>query len=434
MVKYKKRKFGDVRGACRLQPRSGGSAVFLEYVIQNWTLILIAIAFAITLKTIGLQDRVTVKRMYILTAGVLCLSFVVFTEFYLADIGGYLTLRTVLMAVRYSATPIIVAMILFALQKMRWFIFIPALILTAVNIISIFTGVVFSLDDGGTLRRGLLGSLPYIVAGLYGVAMICILYRDSNKLYTEILPIVFLGFAFASGLILPFVFRKNFSQMFCPTIMIALLVYTITSTTIRKYKQRHERDNEIINESIETFTSFIDAKDPYTTGHSKRVAKYTRSIAEKMGYEGEELDRIYYMALLHDCGKIGVPDNILSKPDKLTDEEYQIIKSHTVNGGEILNHFKSLEGVNEGALYHHERYDGKGYPEGLAGEDIPLIARMICVADSFDTMNTNRVYRKKLTRESILNEIETNKGRQFDPAIADVMLKLLRDPDNPLDF
>ena len=190
MVKYKKRKFGDVRGACKLQPRTGGSAVFLEYVIQNWTLILIAIAFAITLKIIGLQDRVTVKRMYILTAGVLCLSFVVFTEFYLVDIGGYLTLRTVLMAFRYSATPIITAMIVFALQKMRWFIFIPALMLTAVNIISIFTGIVFSLDDDGTLRRGLLGYLPYIVAGLYGVVTIYILYRDSNKLYTEILPIV----------------------------------------------------------------------------------------------------------------------------------------------------------------------------------------------------------------------------------------------------
>ena len=113
-------------------------------------------------------------------------------------------------------------------------------------------------------------------------------------------------------------------------------------------------------QTIQTLANAIDAKDPYTSGHAKRVAKYTRSIAEKMGYEGEELDRIYYMALLHDCGKIGVPDNILSKPDKLTDEEYQIIKSHTVNGGEILNHFKSLEGVNEGALYHHERYDGKG--------------------------------------------------------------------------
>ena len=413
----------------------GGNAVFLEFVMQNWALILISIAFVIFLTVTELRDKSFTKRMYFLIAGVFLLSVAVFTEFYLADIGGYIMPRTVLMAVRYSATPVIVTMILFALQKkMRWFIIIPALILIVINIISVFTGVVFSLTDDGTLQRGPLGYLPYIVAGLYGAVTIYILYRDSNKLYTEILPIVFLGFAFASGLILPFMFRNNYSQMFCPTIMIALLVYTITSTTIRKYKQRHERDNEIINESIETFTSFIDAKDPYTNGHSKRVAKYTRSIAEKMGYEGEELDRIYYMALLHDCGKIGVPDNILSKPDKLTDEEYQIIKSHTVNGGEILNHFKSLEGVNEGALYHHERYDGKGYPEGLAGEDIPLIARMICVADSFDTMNTNRVYRKKLTRESILNEIETNKGRQFDPAIADVMLKLLRDPDNPLDF
>ena len=216
--------------------------------------------------------------------------------------------------------------------------------------------------------------------------------------------------------------------------LIALLIFTITSAKIRKYRQQHERDNKIINESIETFTGFIDAKDPYTNGHSKRVAKYTRLIAEAMGYEGEELDRIYYVALLHDCGKIGVPDNILGKPGRLTDEEFQIIKSHTVRGGEILDHFKSLEGVNEGALYHHERYDGKGYPKGLAGEDIPLIARMICLADSFDAMNSNRVYRNKLTKENIISEIESNKGRQFDPEIADVMLKLLRDPDNRFDF
>ena len=216
--------------------------------------------------------------------------------------------------------------------------------------------------------------------------------------------------------------------------LVALLIYLITSAKIRKYRQRHERDNEIINESIETFTGFIDAKDPYTNGHSKRVAKYTRFIAEQMGYEGEELDRIYYVALLHDCGKIGVPDNILGKPGKLTDEEFQVIKSHTVRGGEILHHFRSLEDVDEGALYHHERYDGKGYPKGLAGEDIPLIARIICVADAFDAMNSNRVYRNKLTKEHIINEIEANKGRQFDPKIADIMLKLLRDPDNPLDF
>ena len=208
---------------------------------------------------------------------------------------------------------------------------------------------------------------------------------------------------------------------------VALVTYAITSAQIKKYQERHERDNEIINESIETFTGFIDAKDPYTNGHSKRVAKYTRMIAEEMGYEGEELDRIYYIALLHDCGKIAVPDNILGKPGKLTEEEFEIIKSHTVRGGEILSSFHSLENAGEGALYHHERYDGKGYPEGRAGEDIPLIGRMICVADSFDAMNTSRVYRHRLTKDKIISELTDNKGKQFDPAIADIMLGLIRD-------
>ena len=209
--------------------------------------------------------------------------------------------------------------------------------------------------------------------------------------------------------------------------LIALVIFLITSAQIKKYKERHERDNEIINESIETFTGFIDAKDPYTNGHSKRVAKYTRLIAKEFGFDGEELDRIYYVALLHDCGKIGVPDNILGKPGKLTAEEFEIIKSHTVRGGEILTRFKSLKDADEGARYHHERFDGTGYPDGKAGADIPFIARIICVADSFDAMNTDRVYRKRLTQERILSELETNKGRQFDPLVADVMLGLLKD-------
>ena len=208
--------------------------------------------------------------------------------------------------------------------------------------------------------------------------------------------------------------------------LIALVIYIITSIQIKKYKERHERDNEIINESIETFIGFIDAKDPYTNGHSIRVAKYTKRIAEEFGYNEEEIERIYYVALLHDCGKIGVPDNILTKPDKLTDEEFEIIKSHTVRGGAILSHFKSLENAGEGALYHHERYDGKGYPEGKAGEDIPFIARIICVADSYDAMNTDRVYRKRLSKERIIEEIEKGRGTQFDPKIADVMLSLIK--------
>ena len=209
--------------------------------------------------------------------------------------------------------------------------------------------------------------------------------------------------------------------------LVILTAGVIMNMRIKKYKDRHERDNEIINESIETFIGFIDAKDSYTQGHSKRVATYTTLLAKEMGYSGEELDKIYYIALLHDAGKIGVPDNILGKPGKLTKEEFEVIKSHTTRGGEILSNFKSLPNVGQGALYHHERYDGTGYPKGLKGEEIPLIARIICVADSFDAMNTSRVYRKNLTRENIISELETHKGTQFDPQIADIMLRLIKE-------
>ncbi|MBO7424068.1 MAG: HD-GYP domain-containing protein [Clostridiales bacterium] len=207
--------------------------------------------------------------------------------------------------------------------------------------------------------------------------------------------------------------------------LIALLIFSITEIQYKKYKNIHEHDLNMIRESIETFTRFIDAKDPYTNGHSNRVAQYTKLIAEQLGFEGEELDKIYYIALLHDSGKIGVPDNILGKPGRLTAEEFEIIKSHTTRGSEILGRFKSLPDADEGARYHHERYDGTGYPEGRSGEDIPLIARMICVADAYDAMNSNRVYRQKLSREDIISEIEKNKGTQFDPKIADIFLKLI---------
>ena len=207
--------------------------------------------------------------------------------------------------------------------------------------------------------------------------------------------------------------------------IIILIIFLITYFQRLRFEKLHEHDSKIISESIETFTGFIDAKDPYTNGHSRRVAEYTKLLAEKMGYTGEELERIYYIALLHDCGKIGIPDNILTKPGKLTDEEFEAIKSHTTKGRSILSNFSSIQGVTEGAVYHHERFDGKGYPEGKAGSEIPEIARIICVADSFDAMNSDRCYRKKLPREKILSEIENNKEKQFDPVIADIMLKLI---------
>lgn len=144
-----------------------------------------------------------------------------------------------------------------------------------------------------------------------------------------------------------------------------------------------------------------------------------------MGKTPDECRNARYIGLMHDCGKISIPDAILNKPGKLTPEEFAIMKTHTMKGGEILKDFTSIPSIMEGALYHHERYDGKGYPKGLKGEYIPLIGRMICVADSFDAMNSKRSYKEKMYSDQILKELKKNSGTQFDPAIVQVFLKLL---------
>lgn len=135
---------------------------------------------------------------------------------------------------------------------------------------------------------------------------------------------------------------------------------------------------------------------------------------------------------MHDCGKVTIPDAILKKPERLTEEEYEIIKTHTSRGAEMLADFSSIDHIREGALYHHERYDGSGYPQGKKGKDIPMIGRIICVADSFDAMNSKRCYRNELTKEKIIFELESNKGLQFDPEVVDQFLALIK--DGQIDF
>ncbi len=181
------------------------------------------------------------------------------------------------------------------------------------------------------------------------------------------------------------------------------------------------------NSAIFAIASTIDAKDEYTRGHSKRVAEYSVALAGKLGLPWMQFNTIRNCALLHDLGKIGVPDIVLCKPGRLTDEEFMLMRNHTVIGAEILEKFESMENLPIGARYHHERWDGKGYPEGLAGEDIPYIARIIGICDAFDAMTSTRVYRKSLSREEVIDEIERGAGVQFDPEIAKVFVQMLRD-------
>ncbi|MBR1736510.1 MAG: HD domain-containing protein [Firmicutes bacterium] len=187
-----------------------------------------------------------------------------------------------------------------------------------------------------------------------------------------------------------------------------------------------EKQLQMSNETIMAVAKALDAKDGNTSQHSARVSMYSVMIAKELGYDQKSCENLRRAALLHDIGKIGIPDSILLKPAKLTDEEYAQMKTHVTKGADILKNFTLIENVVEGALYHHERYDGKGYMQGLKGEEIPIYGRIIGVADAFDAMTANRVYRKQLDIDYVLSELERCKGTQFDPEMADIMINLVK--------
>lgn len=192
-----------------------------------------------------------------------------------------------------------------------------------------------------------------------------------------------------------------------------------------KVKEKTIQVEQLTFEIISTIAGMIEARDSYTKGHSIRVAEYSALLAKRLGWSEVDVQNLKYVALLHDIGKVGIPDNILNKPGRLTEKEFHIIKSHTTIGGEILKDIETIPGVDEGAKYHHERYDGKGYPCGYVGEHIPEVARIICVADAYDAMCSKRVYRDKLPLNVIRKEIKEGGGTQFDPFFAETFIQLL---------
>lgn len=193
----------------------------------------------------------------------------------------------------------------------------------------------------------------------------------------------------------------------------------------RTAEERRQKVERLSAQIMKTLAGTIDAKDKYTKGHSSRVAEYAVKIAKKLGKSQKEQDDIYYLGLLHDIGKIGIPDGIINKTTRLTDKEYEIIKTHSVIGAEILENISELPELVLGARWHHERYDGRGYPDGLKGTEIPEMSRIIGVADAYDAMTSNRSYRDVLPQQVVRGEIEKGKGNQFDPLFADKMLELI---------
>ena len=215
---------------------------------------------------------------------------------------------------------------------------------------------------------------------------------------------------------------------FVTVIIVACLVGLLANyglkLRIKKIEAKTEEERKFNKAIIGAFANCVDGKDTYTNGHSRRVAEYTRMLAQKLGEDKHTVDQFYNIALLHDIGKIGIPDIILQKPGKLTDEEFDIMKSHPGRGYLILKDVQIQEDLAAGARYHHERFDGKGYPDGLAGQNIPWVARIIAVADTFDAMSSTRPYRKSLPEDFIIQEIEKCAGTQFDPVVVEKFLEL----------
>lgn len=219
------------------------------------------------------------------------------------------------------------------------------------------------------------------------------------------------------------------------TVFLIIVVFcAISARKINQYQMKEHESKERLNRMntniIRALAYTIDAKDRYTSGHSQRVADYSLAIAKRMGKSEEEQKIVYYAALLHDVGKIRVSEEVINKPGKLTEEEFNQIRVHPVSGYHILKDIHEDVRVAYGAKYHHERYDGTGYPNGLEGENIPEIARIIGVADAYDAMASNRSYRNALPQEVVRSEIEKGRGKQFDEKIANIMLQMIDEDKN----
>lgn len=208
--------------------------------------------------------------------------------------------------------------------------------------------------------------------------------------------------------------------------IIGILLFFLPLLLARRSFELYTKMRKVYLDTIRALAAAIDAKDPYTKGHSERVAEMSLALAQELNLSDKDIENIEYTALLHDIGKIGIADNILGKNSSLTNKEFDKIKEHTVMGAKIIEPVDFLKNSYEAIYHHHERYNGDGYPDGIKEKKIPLSARIIAVADAYDAMGSDRPYRKKLSHNKILKELKEQSGQQFDPEVIKAFLSVLK--------
>lgn len=303
--------------------------------------------------------------------------------------------------------------------------------------VSQFTGLYYTFDEYNRYQRSHYFWICYVIPLGSLILQFVVILMNYNRvkrsvrfflLFFTLFPLIASLFQYAAH-------GVSLTNISLSIVVILLFLFSLidVSNDAEKaknmeidYLKKEQRDIQtLLEQTTEALATAIDVKDPYTHGHSTRVAEYSRKIAVLAGKTEEECDEIYFAALLHDVGKILVPTDIINKDGKLTEEEFEAIKMHPVHGNQILSRINKSPYLSIGAHHHHERYDGKGYPDGLKGEDIPEIARIIAVADAYDAMTSKRSYRDPIPQDKVREEFVKGNGTQFDPKFAKMMIHLI---------
>lgn len=347
---------------------------------------------------------------------------------YFIMFGVVLAFTCVEVSVTYHAVTLAILPLLYAVlyssKKIMWYTYGLTVLST---IATVFIGYKYGLCDAnmvlltstslrnyiqdGMFTLNTINNNPVMTLTLYWVVPRCLVYIAFVAICNNIYTFVHAGIRQAEKAMQLAEFQEELSRK--------------VQEQNDEIREQQLKLKEAYLQTVVALSEAVDAKDRYTSGHSHRVAKYAKMLAQRMGKSEEEQEIIYRAGLLHDVGKIRIPNEIINKTVKLTDDEYDLIKVHPVSGYHILKEISAHSEIDLAAKYHHERYDGNGYPNGLKGEVIPEIARILAVADSYDAMTSNRSYRKGMTQYVVRSEIEKGKGTQFDPAIADIMLTLI---------
>ncbi len=407
------------------------------FTINFFPVIGIFFMFVFLWKNSHLEKRIK-KMFYSLTLLVIIEDVIYNLELALSTIECSRYLITFVTALGYTLRPMLlyvfIRIILRDKQKLPKLLLVSPIVICAIfSFSAFFTDITYYYDDNLVFHRGILGWTPHLIMLVYLTLMIIFSFTGKGqKLVFERILIIeivltLLIATFAESLFGSYVVLR------IATTAVLIFYYMFFQSQIyqkeiiQKQKAQIEMTQRFSIQMVSALAGTVDAKDSYTQGHSRRVATYSKEIAVRLGEDEEFCNRIYYIGMLHDIGKIGIPDSILRKDGRLTKDEYDLMKTHPQIGEEVLKNVSEMPTLYYGARWHHERYDGKGYPDGLKGKEIPLEARIVAVADVYDAMTSTRCYRGSLTQEEARQEMIRSKGTQLDPVITDVMISMIDD-------